>query len=112
VRISPPLFIDPLARLPKLISPSSANLVVRAGRGGFDAIPAPTDDTTKQEQEERADAARKLSTYNVPYAVYRSAGRGGAGNAIPPVAENVAGPSGSGSSSYPSETPEPAPVAA
>ena len=104
----PPLFLKPLAfrthPLPR------ANLAVRAGRGGFDATPAPTADTTKQEQDERAAAARTLSTYNVPYAVYRSAGRGGAGNAIPPVAENVAGPSGSGSSSYSPETPEPAPV--
>jgi len=94
-------------------SARAANLVVRAGRGGFDATPAPTTDITQQEQEEWADAvaARKLST--VPYAVYRSAGRGGVGNAIPPVAENVAGPSGSGSSSYPPQTTtKPAPVAA
>ena len=95
---------------------SSANLVVRAGRGGFDATPAPTADNTKREQEEWADATRKLSTYNnVPYAVYRSAGRGGVGNCIPPIAENVAGPSGSGSSSHSPETPEtpePAHVAA
>ena len=105
-----PLFLDPSA--PITYSPSSANLVVRAGRGGFDVTPARTADITKQDQEERADASRKLSTYNAPYAVYRSAGRGGIGNAIPPVAEDVAGPSESGSSSYPPETPERPPVAA
>lgn len=109
-----PLFPDTLAS--RTYSPSRASLVVRAGRGGFDATPAPTADITKQDQEERADAARKLSTYNAPYAVYRSAGRGGVGNAIPPVAEDVtedvAGASGSSSSSYPSEFPERPPVEA
>ena len=105
--VSPP-FLELLTS--EIHSPSRANLVVRAGRGGFDATPAPTADSAKQEQDEQAAAARTLSADNVPYAVYRSAGRGGAGNAIPPVAENVAGPSGSGSSSYSLETQEPAPV--
>ena len=95
-----------------MIPSSRANLAVRAGRGGFDATPAPTAETTKQEQEERASAARTLSADNVPYPVYRAAGRGGAGNATGPVAENVAGPSGHGSSSCAPGAPEAAAAAA
>ena len=108
--ISTSAYVPPSVRrllVPGTHSCSRANLAVRAGRGGFYATPAPTADTVRQEQDEQASAAQTLSAYNAPYAIYRSAGRGGAGNAIPPIAENDAGPSGSGSSSYSPETPEP-----